>query len=92
MSAPQLSVVAAVQERPGERALRLMAEARGAAREQIDALERAIAEVMSLSMEIAEGGEAYPPGARDLCRRLTEDVAFRAQTLEAIMRSSQDVR
>ena len=92
MSAPQFSVVAAVQERPGERALRLMAEARNAAREQIDVLERAIADVMSLSMEIAEGGEAYPAGVRDVCRRLSDEVAFRAQTLEAIMRSSQESR
>ena len=69
-----------------------MAEARGAAREQIDVLEQAIAEVMALSMEIADGGEAYPPGVRDLCRRLSDEVAHRAQTLEAIMRSTQEGR
>ena len=56
------------------------------------ALERALAEVMVISNEIADGGEAYPAGARDLCRRLNEEISFRAQTLGAIMRQVQDAR
>jgi len=92
MNAPQLSVVAPVTERPSMRAARLLAEARGAGREQVDALEGAMAQVIAMSMEIAEGGEAYPAGIRDLCRRLADEVSFRAQTLEGIARSTQDAR
>ena len=42
------------------------------------------ASVEKMATEIAEGGDAYPPGVRDLCRRLAEDCETRAQTLEAI--------
>ncbi len=84
----QLSIVAPTPERPSARANRLMAEARAAAREQVEVLEQAIADVIALATEISEGGDAYSPGARDLCRRLAEEVALRGQTLGAIVRSS----
>lgn len=91
MSAPQLSVVTLSPEKPespAARALRLMEEARGAAQEQIVALESAIAVVVRLAEEIAEGGDAYPSGARELSRRLAEEMGFKAQTLEAIVRNA----
>ncbi len=84
----QLSIVAPTPERPSARASRLMAEARAAAHEQIEVLEQAIADVIALANEISGGGDAYSPGARDLCRRLADEVAARAQTLSAIARSS----
>jgi hypothetical protein len=37
-----------------------------------------------LAAEIAEGGEAYAPGVREIARRLVEDLEARVQTLEAI--------
>ena len=37
-----------------------------------------------LAAEIADGGEAYSPGIRDIARRLAEDLDSRAQTVEAI--------
>jgi hypothetical protein len=92
MNAAQLSLVPQSPERPSARAARLLAEARGAARDQVEVLERALAEVLVISNEIVDGGEAYPAGARDLCRRLNEEIAFRAQTLGAIMRQVQDFR
>ncbi|MEO6338462.1 MAG: hypothetical protein ABIO39_00365 [Caulobacteraceae bacterium] len=84
----QLSIVASTPERPSARASRLMAEARAAAREQVAVLEQAMADVIALANEIGDGGDAYSPGARDLCRRLAEEVAQRGQTLGAIVRSS----
>ena len=93
MTAPQLSVVTPIQspqsaerESPATRAARLLTEARQAADEQVEALERAIQTVVRLAGEIAEGGEAYPPGARDISRRLAEEMAWKAQTLESIGR------
>ena len=39
----------------------------------------------ALAAEIAEGGDAYSPGVRDVARRLAEDLDSRVQTLEAIV-------
>jgi enoyl-CoA hydratase/carnithine racemase len=67
-----------------ERIKALQAEARGLAREHVGALQAILSEVERLAKEIAEGGEAYPAGVRDLARRLAEDTANKAQTIEAI--------
>lgn len=67
-----------------ERIRRLQAEAKSLAREHVHALERALIEVERLSAEIAEGGEAYPAGVRELARRMAEDCESKVQTLEAI--------
>lgn len=67
-----------------ERIRRLQAEAKSLAREHIHALERALIEVERLSAEIADGGEAYPAGVRELARRMAEDCEAKVQTLEAI--------
>ena len=69
---------------PGERIRRLQSEARILAREHIEMLASALAEVSRLSGEIAEGGELYPVGVRELSRRLTEEAGKHALTLTAI--------
>ena len=71
-----------------DRVRRLQTEARGLAREHIMALQSALITVESLSAEIADGGEAYPPGVRDIARRLVEECEARVQTLEAITKRS----
>ena len=81
----QLQLVAPAAETPAQRAKRLMAEAREAADEQVFALETAMANVVQLAADIASGGDAYPAGARDLARRLVEEIEGRSQTLDAIM-------
>jgi hypothetical protein len=68
----------------GERVRRLQAEARQMARDHVRALSEALMGVERMAAEIAEGGDAYPPGVRDLARRITEDCETRVQTLEAI--------
>jgi hypothetical protein len=91
---PSLSVVAdndvkAASSPKGEtvaqRVRRLQQEAKELAKDHIKALNTAIVEVETLAAEIAEGGDAYPPGVRDLARRLVEDCESRVQTLEAIV-------
>jgi hypothetical protein len=67
-----------------DRIKRLQNEARSLAREHIMALQSALVAVEGMAAEIAEGGEAYPPGVRDIARRLVEDCEARVQTLEAI--------
>ena len=64
-----------------ERVKRLQAEARGLAREHIQALRTALQEVERLAAEVADGGELYPAGVRELARRLTEECEAKAQTI-----------
>lgn len=66
------------------RARRLQAEARAVAREHVEQLRAALAEVARISAEIADGGEAYPVGAREISRRLADDTASQALTLSAL--------
>jgi len=68
-----------------QRVHQLQAEARRLAREHIDMLEANLRQMQHIADEIAQGGEAYPPGVRDIARRLSEDSTAKAQTLEAIM-------
>jgi hypothetical protein len=90
---PSLSVVAdndlhtaspAKPETVAERVRRLQAEARQLAKDHVRALSEAMMSAEQIAAEIAEGGDAYPPGIRDLARRFVEDVEARVQTLEAI--------
>ena len=40
--------------------------------------------------EIADGGEAYPVGARQMARQLIAECEGRAQTLDAILMRTRD--
>ena len=70
---------------PADRIRRLQNEARTLAREHIEMLASALNEVTRLSGEIADGGELYPVGARELSRRLTDESNQQALTLTAIV-------
>jgi hypothetical protein len=72
-------------ESPVDRIRRLQAETRSLAKEHIEMLAQALSEVSRLSAEIADGGDAYPVGARELSRRLTEEMNGQALTLTAIL-------
>jgi hypothetical protein len=90
---PTLSVVAdndaavakAKGETVAERVRKLQLEARSLAREHVLELERLLIEVERMSAEIADGGDAYPAGVREVARRLVEDCEAKVQTLEAIV-------
>ena len=62
----------------------LIQEARGLAAEQVTALEGAMAEVGLLASQVVEGGDIYPPGLREIARRLAEDAPWACQTLGVI--------
>ena len=72
-------------ETPAERIKRLQLEAQLLAREQIEELSKELEAVARKAELIAQGGEAYPVGARELCRSLIEDIDARAKTLKAIV-------
>ena len=71
-------------ETTAQRVRRLQAEARELASSHIGALNAAMVQAMHIADEIAEGGDAYPAGVRDLARRFAEDVLSRVQSIQAI--------
>ncbi|MBS0297933.1 MAG: hypothetical protein JSR45_16625 [Proteobacteria bacterium] len=75
-------------ETPAQRIRRLQQEAQTLARSEIQALHEAMVTVARLAGEVAEGGDAYPVGAREVARRLVEEVGQRAGTLQAILRKA----
>ena len=89
---PSLSVVAdndlktlvPMAETVAQRVRRLQAEARQLAKDHVRSFSTAMSELEHLATEIADGGEAYAPGIREMARRLAEDLDSRVQTLDAI--------
>ena len=74
-----------------ERVQRLQSEARLLAREQVEALDRDLQALARRAEEIAAGGEAYPPGVRELASRIAADLPQKGLTLLAILqRTARD--
>ena len=72
-------------EGTADRVRRLQMEARALAVEQVESLEKVLMQASVMAREIAEGGDAYPVGARELASRLSADLPARAETLKAIV-------
>jgi hypothetical protein len=72
-------------ETPAERIRRLQAEAKILAREQVETLEKAMNGLAAQAREISVGGDAYPPGIREMASRLAEDLEAKAASMDAIM-------
>lgn len=68
-----------------ERVKRLQLEARALAIEQVEELERRLNDAACLAKEIADGGDAYPVGAREIASRLAEELPAKAETIKAIV-------
>ena len=83
-NAPVL-VNATPRETPSERTKRLHVEVKEAAREQMGAFIVSLSHLVSEAQEIADGGECFPAGVRDLAKRLGEDLRAKAVTLGAIV-------
>ena len=78
-------------ETSGQRIKRLQHEARVLAHEQLDAFAHDLELFALRAAEIAEGGDAYPVGARELASRIAEDLGQKAQLMKVIVgRTSQD--
>lgn len=92
MSASRLTIVSPpaarepAPETTAERIRRLQSEAHALARDEVAVLERRIGELASFARQIAEGGDAYPIGAREVARRLADDLPRQAGVLEALQR------
>lgn len=87
MGVQNLAFIPTVNAATGSRAeemRRLQLMLREMASSHVIALEQALAQVGKLAAELVEGGEAYPPGIRQLAERLAEDAPWNLQTLGAI--------
>lgn len=69
----------------GERVVRLQLEAKTLAREQVESLQTALRRAAEIGREVADGGEAYPVGIRELSSRLSADLAERARQFEPLI-------
>jgi len=72
-------------ESGAQRVRRLQTEARILAREQVEILVRDLNALAVRAAEIAEGGDAYPAGARELASRLAADLPLKAEGLATLM-------
>ena len=72
-------------ETTAQRVQRLQHEAHLLAREQVEALEVQLNAVAAVAAEIAQGGEAYPAGVREMAERIAADLPVRAQSLQAVL-------
>ncbi|HLI66012.1 MAG TPA: hypothetical protein VKU90_06575 [Caulobacteraceae bacterium] len=85
-SAPKNEVVSLTRgaESPTERIRRLQWEASVLAAEQTEAFANELQALAMRALEIAEGGEAYPAGVRELAQRIAGELPMRAKTLLTI--------
>jgi hypothetical protein len=72
-------------ETGAQRLRRLQLEARALAREQVEAVAHDFDALVQNLSEIADGGEAFPPGVRDLAARIAADLPMKAQLLTTLM-------
>lgn len=72
-------------ETTADRVRRLQMEARSLAVEQVEVLEKVLLEAARIAKEIADGGDAYPVGAREIAGRLAGDLPTKAETLKVIV-------
>jgi hypothetical protein len=72
-------------ETTSERIRRLQVEAKILAREQVEGLEKAMASLAAQARDISLGGDAYPPGIRDMASRLADDLETKAASMDAVM-------
>jgi hypothetical protein len=68
-----------------QRVQRLQHEARQLAREQIEAMGRDLDDLARRAQEIADGGDAYAVGVREMASRMASDLPQKAQGLRAIL-------
>lgn len=72
-------------ESTAQRVKRLQDEARMLAREEVERLDRDLRRLADQAKTIADGGEAYPAGIRELAGRIGVDTAQRAEILRALL-------
>jgi hypothetical protein len=81
---PEVYVLNSPESR-AERVRRMQANARALAREQIEAMGAAMLELARMAEDVADGGEAYPVGVRELSRRIAHELDSNAKTIDVLL-------
>ena len=68
----------------GERARRLHLEAKRVSLEHLDLLKTSLSEARDLAQAVVDAGDLYAAGVQDFAARLSEELFWRAKTLEAL--------
>ena len=71
-------------ETTADRVKRLQMEAHSLALEEIEALEKLLLEAAAKARAIADGGDAYPVGVREVASRIAGDLPVKAETIHSI--------
>ena len=71
-------------ETTADRVKRLQLEAHALALEEIEGLERLLLEAAAKAKAIADGGDAYPVGVREVASRIAGDLPVKAETIHSI--------
>lgn len=81
----RLPGAAPAPERVAQLVVRLQAEAREAGRDHIALVLAQLDEIEQILVEVAAGGEAYPPGVRADAAHLADLIAARRGNMASIM-------
>jgi hypothetical protein len=68
-----------------QRVRRMQREMHLLAQEQVEIVGRDLGAMATRLGEIAEGGDAYPAGVRELCSRMADELSSQVQSMLAIM-------
>jgi hypothetical protein len=74
-----------IVENGGQRIRMLQQQARELAHQEIDALASDLAALAMRAAEVAESGDAYPTGIRELASRIEEDLIRHMKVIRALM-------
>lgn len=90
MDAPKLTIVpdpakGSGEETPAGKIRRLLAEIKEAASDELEELDLAIEQLCAICDSISGGGEAFPPGIREICRGMAEDARSQAKSIDLIL-------
>lgn len=85
-TAPALKSRGSGAQTTSARVRSLLQEARALALDQVHALETALQDAADLAREIADGGDAYPVGTREMASRLASDLPAKAEAIRAIVK------
>lgn len=80
----EVYVVGRGPETRAERIRRMQKNAKALAREQIAEMTETMLELARMADEVANGGDAYPVGVRELASRLRAELESQAKTVEAL--------
>ncbi len=82
----EIYALGAAPETRAMRVQRMQANARALAREQIEDMQARMAELATIAQEVADGGDPYPVGVRELSGRLAAAMRQQGEAVASLMK------